>query len=122
MRATQARACGFASARAVVARRSPSGLDRAVPPNKPGALDGSLAMDAIYAILQPLPLAKPRASSVGKTRLCMSIENVPSEQSPRKGKIVPLSVRACLEGLVSTLKVGTLSDARWPSDPPWKPS
>jgi aspartate dehydrogenase len=37
----------------------------------------------------------------------MTIENVPSEESPRTGEIVPPSVLACLKGLVSTLKVGT---------------
>lgn len=40
-------------------------------------------------------------------RLTMTIENVPSEENPRTGKITPLSVLACLRGLVSTLKVGT---------------
>lgn len=40
-------------------------------------------------------------------RLTMTIENVPSEENPRTGKITPLSVLACLKGLVSTLKVGT---------------
>ena len=64
-------------------------------------------MDAIYTTMHPLPFAKPRASSAGKTRLCMTIENVPSEESPRTGEIVPPSVLACLKGLVSTLKVGT---------------
>ncbi len=37
----------------------------------------------------------------------MTIENVPSEENPRTGKITPLSVLAALRGLVSTLKVGT---------------
>ena len=40
-------------------------------------------------------------------RLTMSIENVPSEANPRTGRITPLSVLACLRGLVSTLKVGS---------------
>lgn len=40
-------------------------------------------------------------------RLTMTIENVPSEENPRTGKITPLSILACLRGLVSTLKVGT---------------
>jgi aspartate dehydrogenase len=40
-------------------------------------------------------------------RLTMTIENVPSEENPRTGKITPLSVLACLKGLVSTLKVGS---------------
>jgi aspartate dehydrogenase len=40
-------------------------------------------------------------------RLTMTIENVPSEENPRTGRITPLSVLACLKGLVSTLKVGT---------------
>ena len=37
----------------------------------------------------------------------MTIENVPSEENPRTGKITALSVLACLRGLVSTLKVGS---------------
>ena len=40
-------------------------------------------------------------------RLPMTIENVPSEENPRTGKITPLSVLACLRGLTATLKVGT---------------
>ena len=40
-------------------------------------------------------------------RLTMTIENVPSEENPRTGKITPLSVLACLRGLTATLKVGT---------------
>ncbi|MBC8158009.1 MAG: aspartate dehydrogenase [Rhodospirillales bacterium] len=40
-------------------------------------------------------------------RLTMTIENIPSEENPRTGKITPLSVIAALRGLVSTLKVGT---------------
>lgn len=40
-------------------------------------------------------------------RLTMTVENVPSEANPRTGKLTPLSVIACLRGLVSTLKVGS---------------
>jgi aspartate dehydrogenase len=40
-------------------------------------------------------------------RLTMTIENVPSEENPRTGKITPLSILACLRGLASPLKVGT---------------
>ena len=40
-------------------------------------------------------------------RFIMTIENVPSVENPRTGKITPLSVIATLRGLVSTLKVGT---------------
>jgi aspartate dehydrogenase len=40
-------------------------------------------------------------------RLTMTVENVPSEANPRTGKLTPLSVLACLRGLVSTLKVGS---------------
>lgn len=40
-------------------------------------------------------------------RVTMTIENVPSEENPRTGKITPLSILACLRGLTSTLKVGT---------------
>jgi aspartate dehydrogenase len=40
-------------------------------------------------------------------RFSMQIENVPSEDNPRTGKITALSVIAALRGLVSTLKVGS---------------
>jgi aspartate dehydrogenase len=40
-------------------------------------------------------------------RFTMRIENEPSEDNPRTGKITPLSVVACLRGLVSPLKVGS---------------
>jgi aspartate dehydrogenase len=40
-------------------------------------------------------------------RFSMTIENVPSEENPRTGKITALSAVAALRGLVSTLKVGT---------------
>lgn len=40
-------------------------------------------------------------------RFSMTIENVPSEENPRTGRIVALSAIATLRGLVSTLKVGT---------------
>ena len=40
-------------------------------------------------------------------RLTLRIENVPSEENPRTGKITALSVLACLRGLVSPLKVGS---------------
>ncbi len=40
-------------------------------------------------------------------RFTMTIENVPSEDNPRTGKITALSAVAALRGLVSTLKVGT---------------
>ncbi len=40
-------------------------------------------------------------------RFVMTIENVPSEENPRTGKITALSMLACLRGLVSTLKVGS---------------
>jgi aspartate dehydrogenase len=40
-------------------------------------------------------------------RFTMSIEGVPSETNPRTGKLTPLSLVACLRGLVSTLKVGS---------------
>jgi aspartate dehydrogenase len=39
-------------------------------------------------------------------RLAMSIENVPSE-NPRTGRITPLSVIACLLGLVAPLRIGS---------------
>ena len=40
-------------------------------------------------------------------RLTMTIENVPSEENPRTGRITPLSLLACLRGMTSTLKVGS---------------
>lgn len=40
-------------------------------------------------------------------RLTLTIENVPSAENPRTGRIVAPSVLACLRGLVSTLKVGS---------------
>ena len=40
-------------------------------------------------------------------RLEMKIENVPSMENPRTGKITPLSVLATLESLVTHLRVGT---------------
>ena len=40
-------------------------------------------------------------------RFEMRIENIPSDDNPRTGKITPLSVLACLRGLVSPLKVGS---------------
>ena len=40
-------------------------------------------------------------------RFTMRIENVPSDDNPRTGKITALSMLACLRGLVSTLKVGS---------------
>ena len=41
------------------------------------------------------------------TRFTMTIEGVPSEENPRTGKLTPLSVIACLKGLVEPLRVGT---------------
>jgi len=41
------------------------------------------------------------------TRFTMTIEGVPSEENPRTGKLTPLSVIACLRGLVEPLRVGT---------------
>ncbi len=40
-------------------------------------------------------------------RFSMTIENVPSAENPRTGRLTPLSVLACLRGLVSPLKVGS---------------
>ena len=40
-------------------------------------------------------------------RLTMTIENVPSPENPRTGRLTPLSVIACLRGLVDTLRVGS---------------
>ncbi len=40
-------------------------------------------------------------------RFTMKIENVPSEENPRTGRLVALSVLSCLRGLVSPLKVGS---------------
>lgn len=41
------------------------------------------------------------------TRFTMLIEGIPSEDNPRTGKLTPLSVIACLKGLVAPLKVGS---------------
>jgi aspartate dehydrogenase len=40
-------------------------------------------------------------------RITMMIENVPSEQNPRTGRIVALSILTALRGLVSALRVGS---------------
>jgi aspartate dehydrogenase len=40
-------------------------------------------------------------------RFTISIENVPSAENPRTGRLAGLSVIACLRGLVSTLRVGS---------------
>jgi aspartate dehydrogenase len=37
----------------------------------------------------------------------MTIENIPSEDNPRTGKITALSVIAALRGLISPLKIGS---------------
>lgn len=40
-------------------------------------------------------------------RLSMTIENIPSTENPRTGRLTPLSVIACLRGLAETLRVGS---------------
>jgi aspartate dehydrogenase len=40
-------------------------------------------------------------------RFTMTIENVPSAENPRTGRLTALSILACLRGLVSPLKVGS---------------
>jgi len=40
-------------------------------------------------------------------RLSMTIENLPSTENPRTGRLTPLSVIACLRGLTETLRVGS---------------
>lgn len=40
-------------------------------------------------------------------RFTMTIENVPSAENPRTGRLTALSLLACLRGLVSPLKVGS---------------
>jgi aspartate dehydrogenase len=40
-------------------------------------------------------------------RFTMRIEGIPSAENPRTGRLTPLSVVACLRGLVSTLRVGS---------------
>jgi len=37
----------------------------------------------------------------------LSIENIPSQENPRSGRIVALSVVACLEKMVAALRIGT---------------
>ncbi len=39
--------------------------------------------------------------------LTMTVAGVPSETNPRTGKLAPLSVIACLRGMVATLRVGS---------------
>jgi len=41
------------------------------------------------------------------TRFTMLIEGIPSVENPRTGKLTPLSVIACLKGLVQPLKIGS---------------
>jgi aspartate dehydrogenase len=40
-------------------------------------------------------------------RFTMTIENVPSAENPKTGRLTSLSLLTCLRGLVSTLKVGS---------------
>ncbi len=40
-------------------------------------------------------------------RLTMTIENLPSLENPRTGRLTPLSVIACLGGLTETLRIGS---------------
>ena len=40
-------------------------------------------------------------------RFSMTIEGVPSAENPRTGRLTPLSVIACLRGLVDPLRIGT---------------
>ncbi len=40
-------------------------------------------------------------------RFSITVENVPSAENPRTGKLAALSVLACLRGLVSTFRVGS---------------
>ena len=56
------------------------------------------------AVTRNTHMIKVEAEAV---RFTMTIENVPSEDNPRTGKLTPLSMLACLRGLVSTLKVGS---------------
>ena len=41
------------------------------------------------------------------TRFTMTVEGVPSAENPRTGRLTPLSVIACLKGLVDPLRIGT---------------
>jgi len=47
------------------------------------------------------------AVEADEARFTLQIEGVPSIENPRTGKLTPLSVIACLRGLVQPLKVGT---------------
>jgi len=37
----------------------------------------------------------------------MTIQNIPSIENPRTGRLTPLSVIACLRGLTGTFRVGS---------------
>jgi aspartate dehydrogenase len=54
-----------------------------------------------------LGISASAANAADKVRLTMTIENVPSEENPRTGRITPLSLLACLRGLTARLKVGS---------------
>jgi aspartate dehydrogenase len=40
-------------------------------------------------------------------RLSMTVENVPSESNPKTSKLAPLSILACLAGLVAPVRIGS---------------
>ena len=40
-------------------------------------------------------------------RFSMTIQNIPSAENPRTGRLTPLSVIACLRGLAGTFRVGS---------------
>lgn len=69
-----------------------------------GADETSLEIWADPALARNVHRIEVEADSAS---FSLMIENVPSEENPRTGRITPLSVIACLRGLTSTLKVGT---------------
>ena len=69
-----------------------------------GADETSLEIWADPALVRNVHRIEVDADSAN---FSMTIDNVPSEENQRTGRITALSVMACLRGLTSTLKVGT---------------
>lgn len=96
--AVRAAAEGAVESVTLVTRKPPRGLAGVGPDST------TLEIWADPTVTRNTHTVKVEADTV---RLTMTIENVPSEENPRTGRITPLSLLACLRGLVSTLKVGS---------------